>query len=52
MENLDHLNVSAREVLRLDNQFKTITKVGEALATMENLEQTVRRAPHTRPWSR
>ncbi len=41
MENLD-LNVSAREVLHLANQFKCITKIGEALASMENLEQTVR----------
>ncbi len=41
MENLD-LNVSAREVLHLANQFKSITKIGEALTSMENLEQTVR----------
>ncbi len=41
MENLD-LNVSSREVLHLANQFRAIQKVGEALAKMENLEQTVR----------
>ncbi len=41
MENLD-LNVSSREVLHLANQFRSIQKVGEALAKMENLEQTVR----------
>ncbi len=29
-------------VLHLANQFKSITKIGEALASMENLEQTVR----------
>ena len=29
-------------VLHLANQFKCITKIGEALASMENLEQTVR----------